>query len=428
MSRRKKLLENRKQLDSAMIEGKNINERRQEISNERERVAETLEQAPAILESIDERFAQQTQLKKKDIVLLFSATALQVIRQYLLRGNLTTSDDRPDEKLSARNAYQDDGFLNRIEKKEGWSSDSIDQVERGKGYYHPTLEEIITRPVPFDTQTNAGYEKFNLHLIGEKSGLGGSHGHRMTTLGHDPILGLVFGTANIATRTATVSNMSSFHIRYGLPDNLKKNGDQFERVGDHFAKRADTVKVLHYGIVDPIQSRDANKMEILMCSLVKELIHLKSDINSKMSLPLPFTTLTPELAKELSKNGIDMANMSILLKTAAKQAGVAVIINVLINLIHAIMYDEKKDGNRDLYQVRTRKILAYSNLLATSSNVIEVGVKVACKDYKGALQDFDLGGTMVTIAELFRDAKFIARVKEEFLRKNWEQTVMGDFV
>ena len=55
------------------------------------------------------------------------------------------------------------------------------------------LDEIITNPVPFDANVGAN---------GALSG-GGKMGHRVTAIGHDPLLGLIFGTANIATNLGT---------------------------------------------------------------------------------------------------------------------------------------------------------------------------------------------------------------------------------
>lgn len=63
---------------------------------------------------------------------------------------------------------------------------------------------------------------------------------------------------------------------------------------------------------------------------------------------------------------------------------------------------------RNLYEVRTRKILSYSNLIATSSNVAVVAIT---KD----MQKLDVGGMAVTIYRLITDAKFIRQVKEEFI-------------
>ena len=54
------------------------------------------------------------------------------------------------------------------------------------------------------------------------------------TLGHDPILGLYFGTSNIATSTLTNARLESFHITsFHL---TKKNVDIFEN-------RASTIRI-----------------------------------------------------------------------------------------------------------------------------------------------------------------------------------------
>lgn len=60
----------------------------------------------------------------------------------------------------------------------------------------------ITNPVPFDANVGAN---------GALSG-GGKMGHRVTAIGHDPLLGLIFGTANIATSTLTTMTFDSYHI------------------------------------------------------------------------------------------------------------------------------------------------------------------------------------------------------------------------
>lgn len=86
---------------------------------------------------------------------------------------------------------------------------------------NPSLEEIITNPVLFDANVGAN---------GALSG--GYMGYRVTAIGHDPLLGLIFGTANIATSTLTNSNFDSFHI---YTDRLGR---------DEFNQRARTELVL----------------------------------------------------------------------------------------------------------------------------------------------------------------------------------------
>ena len=81
---------------------------------------------------------------------------------------------------------------------------------------------------------------------------------------------------------------------------------------------------------------------------------------------------------------------------------------MIIGLIHGLFYNEEKDGDRELYEVRTRKILMYSNIIASSSNVITVCITKNPKK-------LDLGGLMVTLSRLFTDIRFISRVKQEFI-------------
>ena len=75
---------------------------------------------------------------------------------------------------------------------------------------------------------------------------------------------------------------------------------------------------------------------------------------------------------------------------------------------------------RKLYEVRTRKILSYSNLVASSSNIAVVAIT-------GDMTNFDLGGLAVTIYRLITDRKFIRQVKEEFIYGSYRDMIMGDY-
>ena len=44
-------------------------------------------------------------------------------------------------------------------------------------------------------------------------------------------------------------------------------------------------------------------------------------------------------------------------------------INSLIAMIHGLFYDGNSEMDKKLYEVRTRKILSYSNLAASSTSV-----------------------------------------------------------
>lgn len=342
--------------------------------NEACRVRNIVENTAQILDDLDEQFCKQTGLTKLDMGFLFVAIGLQIARQYLL----TKFPQRLDDQTAARNTA-------------GHGEEHSDRKHR---YYNPSLEEILANPVPFDA---------NIGANGALSG-GGKMRHRVTTIGHDPLLGLVFGTANIATATLTTSSFESFHIY------TNGNGR------DYFRSHARTELVL---------SNTMNKMlncgmegkTIVGAALMKEIIHLKSDINTKHSLPIPvISAVNPKLASELAGYGFDMANVM----TVGKQASYAMLINSIIAMVHRLFFDGISAMDRKLYEVRTRKILSYSNLVASASNLAMVGVT---KDF----QSLDLGGLVVTILRLITDARFIRQVKEEFIFGSYRNMIIGDY-
>ncbi len=91
----------------------------------------------------------------------------------------------------------------------------------------------------------------------------------------------------------------------------------------------------------------------------------------------------------------------------------------------AYMYEETKYSSRDVYSVKTRKIIMYSNLIASSSNVIWVGMNMAVGN-KRAIRQLDIGGLIVTIHRLLTDKKFIRQVKEEFIFGSFNKMIMGE--
>ena len=63
---------------------------------------------------------------------------------------------------------------------------------------------------------------------------------------------------------------------------------------------------------------------------------------------------------------------------------------------------------KDLYEVRTRKILLISNSIAASSTIVNTLItKNLC--------NLDIGSVLNTISRLFTDITFIYKIKEEFV-------------
>ena len=367
----------------------------QEIATEYKRVAEIYQAPAVILHDIERDFERATKFNGADVSFLLFATALQCVRQYLI----TPFDDRADASTYDKKGKN----ANYQERKHKW--------------YNPSLEEIINNPVPFDT---------NLQSNGITDALkgGGALKHRLT-LGHDPILGWVFGTANIATSTLTRWDMVSYHVK---TDYAKKRGGKLAPQ-DFMTNHADTGKIFHY-TKEKLLNQGMDGKLIIGQSLLKEWEHLKSDVNSKNSLPFPIVAVfSPDMANKLAEYGIDTCN----LLSIGKQATYATLINTIVAMIHRMLYDESGGLSQSMYEVKTRRILTYSNVIASASNVIAVAVMealaVATENpelAKKGMKYFDIGGLAVTLHRLINDHKFIKEVKLEFMENQWYDIVLGD--
>ncbi|WP_352406426.1 hypothetical protein [Acetoanaerobium noterae] len=318
------------------------------------------------IKEIDIEFEKKTGLRKKDFVFLTVAIALQCTRQYVI-----------------------DPWIKKQRVTAGANDEKGRKGNTESGWYYVDKEKILINRVPYDVQrygTNASIQKFLK---------GGDH--RLMTLGHDPILGWIFGTANIMTSTVTRVDFMSAHVKCIDNENI-------------IHSLADTMKVFESIFKRLSEEGDDAKLS-LGSAVVREAIHLISDVNTKRSLPLPGVgALSPELGKKLAKYGIDTASVG-------TEVTLSCFINMLISMIHRICFDENKDDEQ-FYEVRTRKIILYSNLIASTSNTIG---SVLTKRY----DLLDVGGMLVTITRLITDVRFICKVKDEFVQNKLDEHFDG---
>jgi len=169
-----------------------------------------------------------------------------------------------------------------------------------------------------------------------------------------------------------------------------------------------------FGMISRAGMYSVNDPKLLVASLGRQIIHFGSDIFTKQGLPVPMiSTLNNELAKDmLTKWNID--TYSIL-----RGMGLSAFINKIVFIIHQFFYNEDRDGSRELYEVKTRKILSYSNLIASGSNIIITAITRNGKV-------LDVGGLIVTILRLVSDYQFIHKIKQEFLQNGFEKAIVGE--
>jgi hypothetical protein len=347
-------------------------------------------------EEIDSEFSKKTSIKNKtDLKFLAIAIALEVAKGLIFpiiaeQGSYGESFN-PEDRL----AHNDKTIENAHKKANNEYRDKkLEKNSTGKWI------EFLYQTVPYDITAGTGnMPDVNLH----------GSSHRLYTLGHDPILGWIFGTANILTDVVTVSPGAVVPSNNKWTELIKVAGIRSYKVQRKpkmmiLPERVSTVKMFKDSY-DVAREHPLN----LPAAIFSEGQHLKSDLNTKMGLPVPvLETFAPDFASKLYDNHYDALCFARDMKIIGKSATVSILMDMVIGLIHGLFYNPQKDGSRDLYEVRTRKILLIANTIGTSSNLI---FSYCTQNVKAV----DIGGLLVTLSHLFMDSRFLLNVKKEFI-------------
>ena len=232
--------------------------------------------------------------------------------------------------------------------------------------------------------------------------------HHSATWGHDPIVGWIIGPMNITSRMITFRNFETYHVA---------------QVGDTFNQRITKRTSMGHMLSKTINAwkDDVKKLPI---SVAKQGLHLQSDKQTKMGLPIPL--LSPQRAQQLLEKGWNSNEMERLFTKAAKdlaiigaQFGIAIVIDQLVKALHLLCYDEVEDGSMSTYLYKSQKILCYSTGMAEIAN----GIYVASTRDVGKL---DIGGYMNFAKNLITSIKMKNQIETEFLEKELSRKIYGD--
>lgn len=275
--------------------------------------------------------------------------------------------------------------------------------DRADNKYYASREEIASNPVPFDAiQKEHDNNWYKVNGV-DRPGFNGFN-HRVTALGHDPIFGLVVGSANIMTATITRNDFASWHIDTRQHLRRKRNGEEYFAELDTICERANTFEIFS-SIWIRLETEGKEGWITLGFAFLKEIVHLFTDINSMQSLPLPcMSKFSPKLARELSLYGINTG-------TIVQGAIATKLINWVVAFLHGLARNKKED--KKLYEVRTRKIVMYSNALAIASD-LAYSLFLAYMGDKNAMRKFDLGGYLVALQSISENSNVISSIEREF--------------
>lgn len=224
--------------------------------------------------------------------------------------------------------------------------------------------------------------------------------HRVHTLGHDPIMGWIFGTANILTDIITLNNFKSYRI-------IRKPAMKItpEQVGlfEMFKESYDMIK--------------ADSLN-LPAAIFAQAQHLKADAYTKVGLPVPFLeAINESFASELYRSKYDALCLARDLKIVGASYAVSLFIDMVIGLVHGLF--RQKDEDKKLYEVRTRKILLISESIASCSSIVNACITKNPKN-------LDIGSLLATITHLFVDVRFMAKIKKEFVKNEIDARLMDE--
>ena len=344
-------------------------------------VEKALEEYQNNYEKIAEEFLQKTRLQGIDLPILFVAIALHCIRIYVI--NKLTEIEKANVHGGKEDKLHD--FQNKVFEKMG-KGDGLPLAD----LYVPFEAIISTRGVPYDAQAAFSEEI-------KKLGLFKGANHRFSTLGHDPFLGLIFGTANILTNTITTNRRILLTTNKVVYDGMLKN----PKIG---------MIVPTMSMLKAAGDRVREDKKSVAAAVIKQLIHIATDMYTTAGISLPGTgmILNNSSVEKLTK----YISTGDLIKVGAS-AGVAALINTLVSAIHGCKLLFEGDGSEfseELYQARTRKIIMYSNCIASTSNIITSAVSPG-----GFMKSLDVGGLIITITRLFSDIKFLTKLEYEYI-------------
>lgn len=408
----------KKQIEYSIYRTKNICENNQEIIN-----------------SIENDFLKMTRLQKSDIPFLFFATALQTLRWILLpsldfdfkkiskEDRLNANDHKKTGQLSGKKSgqrYEKPEIHKKIhENEKKYNKEKIEyrrKIKENGSYEYLSWIEILMHPVPYDAMSGSeniniitrniwGKTTFNSPIGKQLSG----KNHHVATLGHDPILGWIFGTLNIASASITFCDLQTYPVIQSMQ--LDKWGQTID-----YLNKSSIVEMIRYCI-----SSFQEDSKRIPAAIARQAIHFQSDKYTKDGLPIPL--LTPDKAQRLINYGWNSNEAERVLKKITKNIGIvsvqfaiAELINMVIRGIYMFMASDDENG---FNKVKIEKILTISSMLAEVSNVATV---VVTQD----ISKLDIGGLISMVHQIVISKRTQLEIEMKYVKKEFRTIVMEE--
>ena len=421
--------------ESIYEENRSETNRKRKLVDSIDRTLGICEQNKNIINEIEQSFLEKTKLTKSDIPFLFLAVALQTVRWFILPSlDLDFSKISNAERLDS-NELKHGGVLDGKRSGKRYEKPEINKYKdthhdkyileeneyrkkiRGEGNYeYLSWIEILFHAVPYDAMDGSeniliksesifGKTTF-LSPVGKR--LSGKN-HHVATLGHDPVLGWIFGTMNIASSMITFCDLQTYPVCQDV----------------QLDKWCQSIDYLHPSSINQMIHYCINSFQEdykrLPAAVARQAMHMKSDKLTKDGLPIPL--LSPDRAQKLINKGWNSNEAERLLKKVAKNVGIisiqfiiAEMINMIIRSIYLII---NSDNESYFSNVKIERILSISSIMSECSNV---GVVIATKN----VSRLDVGGLISMVHQIALDLNTRAELEIEYLNNEFERLLMED--
>lgn len=421
--------------DEIYEDSKKLSFEQEKVVHSVDRTVNICENNRQIIDLIENDFLKKTKLQRKDISFLFLATALQTLRWILLPSlDLDFSQISKDDRLNANDnkktgplagnksgqRYEKPEIYKTIHENEDKYKNEVDEYRnklRRKGeYQYLSWLEILMHPVPYDAMS--GSENINIlskSILGKTTFISPigkqlvGKNHHVATLGHDPVLGWIFGTMNIASSRITFCDLQT----YPVIQNVQL--DKWGQTIDYLNKSSISEMIVY--CINSFQE-DTKRIP---AAIARQAIHMQSDKYTKDGLPIPL--LSPDKAQRLINEGWNSNEAERLLKKATRNVGViaaqftiAELINMIIRSIYLFMFP---DDVIRFNKVKIEKILTISSLIAEGSNV---AVVAATRD----ISKLDIGGLISLVHQIAVNKNTQLEIEMEFINSEFRTLVMED--
>lgn len=379
-----------------------------EANRERERRAiDKLGNASKEFRRLEEEFKERTSLNRLDTSILFLAIGFQLVKRYILlprfQGATPERVSHDDPAIKAALARKAQVYLQKNEKT---------PVVSGR---FPSWKDIVigNHGVSYDkTAGSRGLENMKGAL------------HRVKTPAHDPsVLGWLFGVSNILGSTISVfSETGDLQGEKKFLSLLNIRSFKVERSRWSYPVATLTLDREVESVFGNALLSLEEDIRRLPAAVFAHGNHLYSDRYTLYGLPCPLLGFVDaDAAFSVYKAGFDYEEFRLILKNNTMSVILSKLIDGLIELIHRLFYNPEDDLS--LFRVRTRKIIVYSNLISTTSEVIRSAV-ILSQGEQAAWRQIDFGGVFYTISRLIKDVSFIARIKKEFILNEWQNSLL----